>query len=84
MEDMVEDSSFHEILDVVDRPAQQGPNAAHGWHGGGRGYIHGRVWTQRRGRGRGHAQGRGGQNIAAQFEIGDLPPRFRRQAEAHS
>ena len=80
MEGMVEDPALTDILDVVSRPLQVVPNASA--TGGG-----GAAWANRtRGRGRGHVSrgGRGGGLRSrgyggAQFEPGDLPPRFLRK-----
>ena len=78
MEGMVEDPALTDFLDVVDRPLQAAPNAS-ATGGGGAGWA-----NLKRGRGRGHISrgGRGGGQRGsgyggAQFERGDLPPRFR-------
>ena len=80
MEGMGEDPALTDILDVVDRPLQVVPNASA--TGGG-----GAAWANRtRGRGRGHfSRGDRGGGLRsrgygeAQFEPGDLPPRFLRK-----
>ena len=79
-EGFVDDPSLAEILEVVDRPLQAAPNP--NAPGGG-----GASWANHaRGQGRGSRRGRGGGRRGggyggAQFERGDLPPRFRHKPQ---
>ena len=79
-EGFVDDPSVAEILEVVEPPLQAAPNP--NAPGGG-----GASWANHpRGRGRGSRRGRGGGRRGggyggAQFECGDLPPRFRHKPQ---
>ena len=83
-EGFLDDPSLAEILEVVDRPLQAAPNPNAPGGGGASWANH--ATGRGRGRGRGSRGGRGGGRRGggyggAQFERGDLPPRFQRKPQ---